>query len=102
MVHVIAAIDVAEGKRDEFLKIFATLVPQVHAEDGCIAYEATCDVDSGIEVQIPVRTNTITVVEKWESLDALKAHLTIAHMDEFRSNVSDIVTGISLQILEPV
>jgi len=102
MVHVIAAIDLVEGKRDEFMKIFAALAPKVHAELGCIAYEATCDVDSGIDAQIAVRANTVTVVEKWDSLDALKAHLAIAHMQEFRSNVAEIVTGISLQILEPV
>jgi quinol monooxygenase YgiN len=36
MLCVLATIDVAEGRRDEFLNVFRQLVPQVLAEEGCL------------------------------------------------------------------
>ena len=101
MIYVIASIEVQPGKADAFLAEFHALVPKVHAEEGCIEYGPTRDVDSGIEIQGGVRENTVTIVEKWESLDALKAHLTAPHMGEYREKVKDLVVGVGLQVLEP-
>lgn len=101
MIHVIATIDLAEGTRDLFLAEFHKLVPEVHAEDGCIEYGPTIDVDSGSDAQIPLRSNTVTVVEKWESLDHLAAHSVAPHMESYRGRVADYVKSVSLQILEP-
>ena len=102
MVHVIATIDIAPGKRDEYLELFAQLVPKVRADNGCLAYGPTLDIDSGISVQIPLRENVVTVVEQWSSLDALQAHLTAPHMGEYKQAVKDIVVGLTLQVLQPV
>ena len=41
------------------------------------------------------------VVEKWESLDALNAHLVAPHMGSYREQVKDLVTGMNLQVLQP-
>ncbi len=101
MIHVIATINLAEGTRDLFLEEFHKLVPDVHAEDGCIEYGPTVDVDSGSDAQIPVRSNTVTVVEKWESLDHLAAHSVAPHMESYRERVADYVQSVSLQILTP-
>ena len=102
MVHVIATIEIAPGKRDQYLELFAQLVPKVRAEDGCLAYGPTLDIDSGISVQIPLRENVVTVVEQWSSLEALQAHLTAPHMGEYKQAVKDIVVGLTLQVLQPV
>jgi quinol monooxygenase YgiN len=48
-----------------------------------------------------VRPDVVVVVEKWASLDHLKAHLTAPHMGEYRIRVKELVTGVSLQVLEP-
>ena len=101
MIHVIASIDVAPGKRDEYLELFAELTPKVRAEQGCLTYGPTVDVDSGISVQIPLRDNVVTVVEQWADLDALQAHLTAPHMGEYKEAVKDIVVGLTLQVLTP-
>ena len=45
MIHVLATIEVAAGKRDEVLTQFAWLTPQVRAEDGCLEYGAAVDVE---------------------------------------------------------
>lgn len=76
-------------------------LPNVHAERGCIEYGPTVDVKTDIKAQIPLRENTVTIVEKWESLQALQAHLQAAHMREYRERVKDFVASVTLQVLEP-
>ena len=102
MIHVIATIDIAPGKRDEYLELFAQLAPKVLAEQGCLAYGPTVDVDSGIGMQMPMRDDVVTVVEQWADLDALRAHLSAPHMGEYKESVKDIVVGLDLQVLQPV
>ncbi len=101
MIYVIATIEVKPGKRDAFLAEFHRNLPNVRAEKGCIAYGPTVDVKADIPRQIPPRENVVTVVEQWESLQALRAHLAAPHMAEYRERVKDLVAGSSLQILEP-
>mgnify|MGYP001476512677 CR=1 FL=1 len=101
MIHVIATIEVHDGKRDAFLSELHANVDNVLAEDGCLAYGPTIDATTGIGAQIPLRDNAVTVVEQWESLDALHAHLAAPHMTTYREAVKDIVKGVTLQILEP-
>lgn len=101
MIHVIATVEVKPGKRPEYLDIFNALVPLVRAEDGCIEYGPTVDAVTDIGLQMPVRDNVVTVLEKWESLDALKVHLTAPHMADYKEATKDIVTGLELQLLDP-
>jgi quinol monooxygenase YgiN len=102
MIHVIATIELAEGKREAFLEEFRKLVPLVRAEAGCLEYGPAIDVATGFPIQIPLRENVVTVVEKWESLDALKAHSQAPHMVAYRPKVRDLVLGTKLQVLQPV
>ena len=101
MIHVIATIDLRDGKRADFLGEFHKLVPLVKAEDGCIEYGPNIDVDTGISAQVALRPNTVTVVEKWESVDHLKAHLGAPHMEAFRTSVMELIEKISIQVVEP-
>jgi quinol monooxygenase YgiN len=102
MIHVVATIALNPGVRDEFLKVFRWLTPQVRAEAGCIEYQAAVDVPTSLAVQEGPRDNVVTVVEKWESLDALLAHIQAPHMSDYREKVKELVAGVSLQIMEPV
>ncbi len=101
MICVIATIQVTEGRRDDFLVLFRELVSKVQAEDGCVEYGPTIDVETNIEAQMPVRPNVLTVVEKWESVTALERHLIAPHMVDFRESAKQLVENISLQIVEP-
>ena len=101
MITVVAVIEVAEGKRDALLSEFRQVVPLVRAEEGCIEYGPTVDAVTDIDKQAPVRDNVVTVVEKWESLDALKAHLVAPHMNAYREKVKDLVLGTELKVLKP-
>jgi quinol monooxygenase YgiN len=101
MIHVIATIEVREGKREAFLAEFRRVVPHVHAEAGCQEYGPTVDVPTGLPAQGPLRENVVTIVEKWRDLDALRAHMQAPHMQEYRGRVKELVAGVRLQILQP-
>ena len=102
MIHVLATIEVADGQRDQFLKHFHELVPQVLAEEGCIAYGPAVDLQTNLPVQPPVRPNIVTVIEQWDDLPALEAHLMAPHMVAFRDVVKDLVVETIVGVLEPV
>jgi len=99
MVNVIASIEVKEGHVEEFTKIFVANVPNVLAEKGCIEYSPTIDVSTNIGVQ-KTNKNIVTIIEKWESLDHLYAHLKAPHMNTYREKVKDIVVGVSIKVLK--
>jgi quinol monooxygenase YgiN len=101
MIHVIATIELKPGQRDAFLAEFHRLMPLVHAEAGCIEYGPNIDVASGLSMQAPLRDNVAVILEKWESLDALKAHTQAPHMADYRVRVRDFVVSVQLQILTP-
>src|SRR5436305_7689633 len=98
MIHVIAAIEVKPGKREAFLAEFRKLIPPVRAEAGCLEYGPATDLPTNIPGQIPERKDVITIVEKWKSLDDLRAHLVMPHMNDYRERVQDIVVGVQMQI----
>ena len=102
MIHVIATVEVTEGRREELLAAIRDNLPNVRAEDGCLEYGPTVDVATDFAVETPLRQDVVTVVEKWRDLEALKAHLAAPHMAAYREKVRDIVKGVSLQVLEPV
>ena len=100
IIHVIATQECKEGKRDAFLAEFHKVQPKVLAEVGCIQYEPAVDIQSAIPIQQPVRNNHVAIIEKWESLEALYAHLQAPHMKEFFAATSEFTNGMDLRILE--
>ena len=102
MIQVVATIELKPDCLDEFLATLHENVPKVKAEEGCLAYEPSIDVDSGLPVQGEVRQNTVTLVEAWVNLDSLHAHLKTSHMATYREAVKDYVQDVRLQVLQPV
>ena len=101
MIIVLATIELHVGKRPDFLAEFRKIVSKVRAESGCIEYFPATDVSSGLPVQGPPRDDIVVVIEKWESIAALEAHLIAPHMMEYRPKVKDFVKKVGLQILSP-
>jgi len=100
MIHVIATITTRPGQRDAALTALKEIAPTVLKEAGCIEYGAAVDVPSGIPDQPAPRADSFTVLEKWESLEALHAHLAAPHMADYREKVKDIVAGVEIRTLE--
>jgi quinol monooxygenase YgiN len=101
MIHVVATITLNPGTRPAFLEVFRWLTPTVRSEKGCIEYQATIDVPTTIAVQEGPRPDVVTVIEKWESVEALYAHSVAPHMTEYRAKVKDFVASVKLQVTEP-
>ena len=101
MICVLATIEVAEGRREDFLTAFKQLVPKVLAEAGCIEYGPMVDVETNIPAQPALREDVVTVVEKWENIESLEAHLMAPHMMQYRKTVKEMVQGTVLSVLEP-
>jgi quinol monooxygenase YgiN len=74
MIHVIATIEVVPGKREDFLAEFRRIIPAVRAEAGCVEYGPCVDAGAELPVPVAVRQDVVVVIEKWESLDALRSH----------------------------
>ena len=102
MIIVLATIELQPGKRPEFLNEFRKIIAAVRAEAGCIEYFPAVDTVSGLPAQGQTRDDVVVVVEKWESVVALEAHLIAPHMMEYRPKVKAFVKSVTLQILSPV
>ena len=101
MIHVVAIITAKPGKREEILGHFRANVPAVHAEKGCIEYGAAVDADPALPVQTKYGPETFVVVEKWESIDALKAHAAAPHMAAYGAKTKELLASRVIHILSP-
>ncbi|MEJ1974976.1 MAG: putative quinol monooxygenase [Acetobacteraceae bacterium] len=99
MIHVVAIITTKPGQRETVLAAFRANVPAVHAEAGCIEYGPAIDVETG--ARDTLGPDTFVVIEKWESMDALKAHGASAHMAAYAAKTKDLLASRLVHILSP-
>lgn len=86
MIKVVAKNYIQEGKFDEILKLYKELVGKTVIEPGCIKYELYQDInDPGV----------LTMIEEWESLEALDAHEKTEHFIRIFPMLKDLVTNES-------
>jgi quinol monooxygenase YgiN len=102
MIHVIAVLTAKPGMRDAVLKEFRANVPNVRAEQGCIEYGAAVDAEPAPPFQTRCGADTIMVVEKWDSMEALKAHAAAPHMAAYGAKVKDLLAKRVIYILSPM
>jgi len=70
MIAVVAKNFVKEKKLEEFLRLSQELVAETRREEGCIEYLLMRDSE---------RTNVLTFIEKWETVNHLKNHFETPH-----------------------
>jgi quinol monooxygenase YgiN len=102
MIYVVATIQLTTGQREAFLAEQRHLLPLVLSEAGCIEYAPSIDIAVSDPPKTPLRDNVVVMQEKWESLDALKAHFVAPHMATFREKVKQMVVGIKVEVFESV
>lgn len=101
MIHVIAVITAKPGQRDTVLQLFRANVAAVKAEKGCIEYGAAVDAQNALAFQTQWGPDTFLVVEKWESMDALRAHAAAPHMAAYSGKSKDFIASRVIHILQP-
>jgi quinol monooxygenase YgiN len=101
MIHVVAIITAKPGNRDAILQAFRANMPAVHAEAGCIEYGPAVDADGVGGFQTKFGADTFLVIEKWESLDHLKAHAGSPHMAAYGAKTKDLIASRVIHVLSP-
>ncbi len=101
-VHVLAIITAKAAMRDKILDAFRANAATVHAEKGCIEYTATIDCEGVGSLQTKFGADTFVVVEKWASLDALKAHAAAPHMAAYAAKTKDMIASRVIHVLSPI
>lgn len=102
MIHVIAIVTTKPGQRAAVLAAFRANVPNVLAEQGCIEYGASIDAEPMLGAQTGFGADTLVVIEKWESIDALQAHFKARHMALYAEKTRDLVASRVIHVLNPV
>jgi quinol monooxygenase YgiN len=101
MIHVLAIITAKPGMRSQILELFHANIPAVHAEDGCIEYVPVVDAEGVGPFQAKVGLDTFVVVEKWQSLEHLNAHIAAPHMKEYGARTKDLIANRVVHVLSP-
>src|SRR3954465_15421009 len=101
MIHVVAVITAKPDQRAETLAAFRANVPAVQAEKGCIEYGAAIDADPALPIQKKWGDDTFLVIEKWDSMDALKAHAAAPHMAAYGAKTKELIASRVIHILAP-
>ena len=101
MIHVVAVITAKPGMREKILQAFRANVPAVRAEKGCIEYGAAIDADPALPIQTKWGPDSFLVIEKWESMDALKSHAAAPHMAAYGAKTREFIAGRVIHILQP-
>ena len=101
MIHVLAIITAKPGQRDKILMAFHANMPAVHAEAGCIEYGPAIDAEGMGGFQTKLGPDTFVVIEKWESIDALKAHAAAPHMTAYAAKTKEMIASRVIHVLSP-
>jgi quinol monooxygenase YgiN len=91
-VVVTAVFHPVEGRTAELIAALQATIPAVHQEEGCRLY-AIHDADDG----------TITMIEKWDSRDALAAHADGPAVKPLQAAVADLIAKpVTVTTMAPV
>jgi quinol monooxygenase YgiN len=101
MIHVVAIITAKPGNRDTILEAFRANMAAVHAEAGCLEYGPATDTEGVGGFQTKFGSDTFLVIEKWESLDHLKAHAGSPHMATYGAKTKDLIASRVIHVLSP-
>jgi len=94
MVTLIAKMQVKEGKMEEASKLFAELVLKVREEKGTISY-AVC--------RNGAAPNTLTIVERYQDMEAIQAHSSSPYFKEFSRTIAPLLDGkAEISLLEEI
>jgi len=101
MIHVIAIITTKPGQRDAVLSAFRDNMTAVLAEVGCVEYRPAIDAEGAGGIQTKFGADTFVVIEKWESMDHLRAHGASPHMAAYAAKTKDHIASRVIHVLSP-
>jgi len=78
------------------------VVDKVRAEPGCLFYSLMGDAQTDWEKPQRSGEKVLWMIEHWDSIQSLKAHLATPHMKAFGPSVSPLRASSTFQVLEDV
>jgi quinol monooxygenase YgiN len=91
MLSVIGWLTLKPGKRDEFMRLAAPILPQTQSEDGCLFYEFHPST---------LNPDLVIVIEGWESKAHHQAHQDAPHHVAFGRQVGTIAAAGRFEEME--
>lgn len=102
-VYVLCRFDLKpDANVADYVQKTLAVVPTVRAEAGCLGYTLLGDAATDWEKPERFGDHTYWMLEKWASIDALKAHLATPHMKAFGPTVRPMRTRGTFHVLQEV
>jgi quinol monooxygenase YgiN len=98
MIHVVAVITTQPGQRETVLRAFHDNSEAVRAEVGYVEYTAVVD-HAGSPA--PYGPDTFVVVEKWQTIEDLRAHAAAPHMVAYSHKTKELIKERAIHVLTP-
>lgn len=100
-VYVLCRFDLKpDANISDYIAKTLSVVPAVRAENGCQMYTLLEDAKTDWEKPMRFGERTLWMVEKWDSIDALKAHLEAPHMKAFGPTVRSMRSSGTFHVLQ--
>lgn len=80
--HLLATFTARPGREGDLAEALAAMVEPTLTEPGCLAYEALFS---------PQRDGRVVMVEEWESLDALRQHVSTPYFLSLASRFDELL-----------
>lgn len=97
MIYNVVTMIIKKEKMDNFLAECRKVRPIVLAENGCLMYDYTREIETESDRQESLNPYRITLIEKWESMQTLDIHSAAPHMLEFVSKVSTMRESVVIR-----
>lgn len=90
MIYVIATIETQPGMAAQLIEGARTCIDATRREAGCISYDY---------VQDTQKPDTVLVVERWITRDALAAHMLMQHLKDWREVRKPLVLNTKVEVI---
>ena len=92
MIIVAVEVHVEAGSAERAKEAIAKMEEATRKEEGCVTYAFSLDIND---------PTTIRVIERWRSLDDIKAHMASPHMADFNHAMAAIrPSGLDVKAYE--
>ncbi len=88
-ILVLAKVEPKEGCQDSIIEVSKDLIYETLLEEGNIEYQLLTSIDD----------DTLTFVEKWESLEALEKHMGSPHFLNFGEETEEFIENMTIQVI---
>ena len=102
-VYVLCRFDLKpDADVSDYVSKTLAVVPTVRAENGCQMYTLLKDAETDWDKPQRFGERTLWMIEKWDSIEALKAHIDAPHMKAFGPTVRGMRSSGTFHVLQEV